>query len=90
MERGERITLRPPRFLVKVKLFRTTQGIWQFTGDASCIEVEAELASGYQMSADREGRPRIVDIEGGGLLSAEEGVRKGVVLLPVVRTTSRR
>lgn len=69
--REERITA-PPSPLLKVRVFRTIEGVRRFKGDASCIEVEPS-SSGFQVSEDREGRTCILDIDGGVLLSAEGG-----------------
>jgi hypothetical protein len=67
-----------------VTVYRTLQGIWRFTDEPGSLAVEASLADGYRIDVV-DGARYIVRELGEPEMTAEEGVRRGILVIPIVQ-----
>jgi len=80
----ERPTSRPPRRPTSpIIVYRTAEGVWSFTDEPGATAVEARLAEGYRVDGV-DGARRIVREPGGPEMTAEQGVRHGILVIPIV------
>ena len=60
------------------------EGVWRFTDEPGSLAVEAALADGYRVEVV-DGARYILRGPGEPEMTAEEGVRRGILVIPIVQ-----
>ena len=81
-----RPTSRPPRSArLKITIYRTHDGAWQFHETPGSIAVDAEIADGHRVRDGLVGQLSVFGDPTELGMSAEQAVRAGVLILPIVQ-----
>lgn len=64
-------------------VYRNEEGIWSFHEGPGSVAVEAELAHGHHVSDG--GQPSVVGPSGDLGMSAEQAVRAGLLMIPIIQ-----
>jgi hypothetical protein len=76
---------RPSPTPIKITVYRTEIGLWRFTNAPGRVAVEASLMAGARVGEDRDGVPCIFDPSNSLIMTADEAVRVGLLMIPIVQ-----